>query len=172
MNGKRIVHIVFILSLVVVTGIAIKPASANTPLHYDEPVNSFFKVSNECGYKIIEHDLGTLQSTFWFDENGDMSEGHQRWDITSIWSANGKSLEFKWNEPARGWFVSYHEGYIVFTGSVKITLPGQGVVSWDSGQTTYYLERNNNGEISIGDVIRETGTYDTDWSAICAYLSP
>jgi hypothetical protein len=172
MNGKRILYIVFILSIVLMAGFVVIPALANTPLHYEEPVDSSYKVNNECGFKIIEHDLGTLESTFWFDENGNMSEGHQRWNITSTWSANGKSLEFTWNQPTRGWFVSYHEGYIVFTGSVKITLPGEGVVSWAAGQTTYYLLRDKQGEISIGDVIRETGNYDTNWPAICAYLAP
>ena len=173
MNIKRIIHIVFVASLILVSGFAVTPAYADAPIHFEEPVDAYFPVYNECGFDILSHQYGTLRSTYWFDENGLPYKAHENWDITEIWDAGGNTLEFKYNYPAQAWIEpSYPDGYVVYLGAIMITLPGEGVVYSATGFLSYSFTIDEFGNVIFLDLLKIVGNWNVDWAPLCEYLAP
>ena len=172
MNSKRIIHIVFVVSLILVSGFATTPAYAKAPIHFEVPVDWSGPVENECGFPIDATTLGTQRSTFWFDEDGNLSMGHNLFNITEIWDAGGNTLEFKYNYPVHGWIEEYPDGYISYLGAEIITLPHEGLVFSAAGIVTWSFTIDAAGDIILIDMLKLAGNWETDWPAICEYLAP
>ncbi|OGO62573.1 MAG: hypothetical protein A2030_11290 [Chloroflexi bacterium RBG_19FT_COMBO_50_10] len=173
MISKRIIHIVFVVTLVLVSGFAVTPASAKAPVQFEEPIDASYSFSDACGFPIDSHYYGTLRSTIWLDENGLPYKAHQNWNITEIWGAGGNTLEFKYNYPARAWMEpAYPDGYVVYLGTIMITLPGEGVVYSATGLLSYSFTIDELGNVILLDLLKQVGNWETDWAPICEYLVP
>jgi hypothetical protein len=170
MNSKRIIHIVFVVSIILVLGFAVTPASADSPVENDYPIDETYIIKHQCDFNIVSHRVGILHDKVWFDENGDLYRAHQNWEVTETWEANGKTLEFTYNYPARGWFETYGEGYAFYMGAEMFTLPHEGVVYSATGLETYKMIRDEDGNITITDLLKQVGNWETDWPAICEYF--
>ncbi len=173
MNVNRIIRNVLMTTLILVLGFAVSPASADAPVYEVWLIDEDIPVTNECGLDITSHQVGTLTNKIWLDENGDIDKAHQNWEATETWEANGKTLEFKYNYPARGWFETYYEGYAFYLGAYMITLPHEGVVYAATGLESYHMIRDAGGNIIITDeLIKQVGNWQVDWPALCEYFAP
>jgi len=173
MNGKRISHIVFVLLLILVSGIATTPATAKGPTHFELPVAWSGRIDNPCGFKIDGTTTGSQRSTYWFDEEGTLVMGHNDFSITEIWEAGGKTLEFSYNYSVHGQVVTYPEYYTVWLGVDPIvTIPGLGAVIKRAGYYSEIYEMNKKGELVWIETVEAIGVDYADWPAICAYFAP
>jgi hypothetical protein len=173
MNSKKIINIVFVLSLILISGFAVTPASANAPSHIEYPFTSSYQVENPCGFVITSHDSGFGYATMWYDENGIPDRIHQRWVGTEIWDAGGKTLEFTYNYPDRAWIEpAYPDGYIIYLGAYMVTLPHEGVVYSATGLQAYTFTLDEDGNLVLLDQLKQVGNYQADWDFLCEYLAP
>jgi hypothetical protein len=174
MNSKRIIHIVFVLSLILVFGFTVTPASANAPIFFEWPDDTYYDVVSDCSFPIVSHIYGTTTNKAWLDENDNPYKVIQQYRWTEIWSANGKALEIKNISPARAWMETDTNGYYVILGVwYKITVPGEGVVVKDVGLWLRKMIRDEEGNYITTDLIKDVGvSTDIDWTPICEYLAP
>jgi hypothetical protein len=163
---------IFVVTLLMMSVFVVTPAYADAPVQSEVQIDSYFPVVNGCGFDIVGHDIGTLRTTIWLDENGLPTKAHQNWNIIETWSANGKTLEFKYNFPVHARMEIIDEGYIVYLGAIMITLPGEGVVYAATGLLSYSFTIDEYGNLILTDVLKQVGNWELDWAPICEYLSP
>ena len=173
MNSKRIVHLVFVLSLILVSAFAAAPASAKAPTQFEIPVDwSQTYLETPCGFPIFDSSHGIQRSTYWYDENNVLTMGINFFYITGALEANGKSLEFSYNYGVHGRLETFPDYYTVWVGiSPHIILPGAGAVVKSAGYFAYTYTLVGD-DLVFKDVIKEVGIYYADWDAICEYLAP
>jgi hypothetical protein len=170
MNTKIMIHIIFILSLVLVTGITVKPAYASTPTIYEAPYTWSGKIDNECGIKINGYTTGTQRFTVWRDENGAIEKGHTTLDVIETWSSHGKTLTFDQHYPINLRIDTYPNGYVAYLGVIFYTIQGEGVVMQSAGNYTVRFTFDEDENIIILDPLKEVGREVEDWGPICEYF--
>jgi hypothetical protein len=170
MNTKRIIHVVFVVSMILVLGFAVSPASAKAPI-IDEGPYAWAGDVYECdGFTITGIAYGTQRTMLWLDENDELERGHNQLTVTEIWSANGKDLEFTNTYPINGWVETFPDGYIFYIGVYKVTVPHEGVVYAANGLYSYTFTIVG-GEIMILDPLKLVGHEVADWDWICGYFA-
>jgi hypothetical protein len=172
MNSKRIIHIIFVVSLILVSGFAVTPASAKAPVIIEGPYTWSGDVYNECGITIDGYTNGTQRTKIWFDENGQIDKAQNFLNVVETWSANGKTLEFTQHYPIHVSIETYPDGYVVFLGVTIYKIPGHGVVMQAAGHYSYTITFDAEGNLIVLDPIKMVGHWEADWAPICEYFAP
>ena len=161
MINRSVLKLITVLLLTGIFLAAATPALAVAPEMFTIPVSGAFVVAECDGFEVIDEYTGTLTITEFYNRDGELERlTFQENSQDRIYnSVNGFSVTSKYTVN-QTLYPDTSELYIRGV-AYNITVPGYGIVYFDSGLGVYYIENGNY------NLVKFAGNYQADTSALC-----
>jgi hypothetical protein len=144
-------------------------ASADQPRSDSFDLDETSTGDSLCGFPVVMHEEGTLRTTLFFDQDGQISR------ITDNWEGVQASITNPENGRSLSYHIAGHDGFTVdrdgdmtfFTKGLRgiLTVPGYGAISGEAGNIAISISPTGEIELHRSGFLREG-----DFSVACDYL--
>lgn len=161
MINKNALKIFVVLLITGILFAAATPALAIAPEKFTIPVAGSFVLAECEGFDVIDEYSGTLTITEFYNQDGELErltfqENSQDRIFNSV---SGFSVTSKYT--VNQTFYPDTSGLYIRGVAYNITVPGYGIVYFDSGLGVYYIENGNY------NLVKFAGNYQADTAVLC-----